>query len=104
MKAKITRYTSYFLLPISLGLIIYLKYNYLFWIAILVSLGLTYLLFSNFYFALTIENKFLSYMLLGLTSFCLIIALNIIYSNIILIEFTCGFFACGIIGLSDYLK
>lgn len=104
MKAKITRYTSYFLLPISLGLIIYLKYHYSFWIAVFVSLVLTSLLFVNFYFALTIENKFLNYMLLGLTSFSLIVALNIIYSNVILIGFTCGFFACGIIGLSEYLK
>ena len=104
MKAKIIKYTSYFLLPISLGLITYLKDNYLFWIAVLVSLVLTGILFTNFYFALTEENAFLSYMLTGIASFVLIIALNVIYSNIILIAYTCGFFACGIIGLSEYLK
>lgn len=104
MKAKIARYTSYFLLPISLGLIIYLKYHYSFWIAALVSLVLTCLLFVNCYFALTEDNAFLSYMVLGLANFILIVALNIIYSNIILIGFTCGFFACGIIGLNEYLR
>ena len=104
MKTKIIKYTSYFLLPVSLGLIIYLKYHYYFWIAVLVSLVLTSILFTNFYFALTKENAFLSYIILGLTSFILIVALNIIYSNIILIDFTCGFFACGIIVLSDYLR
>ena len=104
MKAKIIKYTSYFLLPISLGLITYLKDNYLFWIAVLVSLILTGILFTNFYFALTEENAFLSYLLTGIASFVLIIILNVIYSNIILIGFTCGFFACGIICLSDYLR
>lgn len=71
---------------------------------VLVSLVLTCLLFVNFYFALTEENAFLNYMILGLANFCLIIALNIIYSNIILIAYTCGFFACGIIDLNEYLK
>lgn len=104
MKAKITKYLSYFLLPVSLGLIIYLKDNYYFWIAVLVSLILTGILFTNFYFALTEENAFLSYLLTGIASFVLIIILNVIYSNVILINFTCGFFACGIICLSDYLR